>query len=135
MDRLHQRSHPIPTADDAAALFHRHRAARSERSQLLGTLLVVLEPDHSLELRRAPDVRAACDHAYGAADGGSDGDGGRADDGTSGTCVSLTELGGVLSAYQWHQRGVEIDALDALDARIHPTYGVLTGARRVHRPG
>ena len=120
VDRLHQRSHPIPTADDAAALFHRHRAARSERAQLLGRLLVVLEPDHSLELRRAPDVRAACDHAYGPADDG------RADDGTSGTCVSLTELVGVLSAYQWHKQGVEIGALDA---RIHPAYGVFSPVR------
>ena len=55
--------------------------------------------------------------------------------GPAGRASRSTQLGGVLSAYQWHQRGVEIDALDALDARIHPTYGVLTGARRVHRPG
>ncbi|WP_369371341.1 methyltransferase [Promicromonospora sp. Populi] len=119
MDRLHQRSHPVPTADDAATLFHRHRAARAKRSGLLGRLLVVLEPDHSLGLRRAPDVREACDQAYGLVDG----DPAAADDGT---CVSLTELVGVLSAYEWHKRGVEIGALGA---RIHPAYGVFSPVR------
>lgn len=67
MDRLQRRSRngrsPAPSGspDDAAALFHRHRAERAERAGLLGKLLVVLEPDHSLLLRRAPDVRAACE--------------------------------------------------------------------------
>ena len=120
MDRLGRRSRPAPAGAGAAALFHSHRAARAERARLLGSLLVVLEPDHSLRLRRAPDVRAACDHAYGPADHRmADTDDGR-------VCVSLTELLGVLSAYEWHRRGVEIGALDA---RIHPAYGVFSPVR------
>lgn len=111
VDRL-QSSRSGPTGDGAAELFHRHRAKRTERARVLGRLMVLLESDHSLELRRAPDVRAACDHAYGAAD--------------ASTCVSLTELLGVLGAYQWHQRGVEIEALGA---RIHPAYGVFSPVR------
>ncbi|WP_280467465.1 class I SAM-dependent methyltransferase [Nocardia cyriacigeorgica] len=111
VDRL-QSSRSGPTGDGAAELFHRHRAKRTERARVLGRLMVLLEPDHSLLLRRAPDVRAACDHAYGAT-------------GAS-TCVSLTELLGVLGAYQWHRRGVEIEALGA---RIHPAYGVFSPVR------
>lgn len=61
-------------------------------------------------------MRAACDHAYGTA---AVGDTGR-------TCVSLPELLGVLSAYQWHQKGVDIPALEA---RIHPAYGVFSPVR------
>lgn len=131
MDRLHERSRPVPsggstpagtTRDGMAALFHGHRAARADRARLLGRLLVLLEPDGTLELRRAPDVRAATGHAYGTAD-----DGTRTPDGDiSGTCVALTELVGVLSAYQWYQRGVEIGALGA---RIHPAYGVFSPVR------
>ncbi|VFB00995.1 methyltransferase [Nocardia cyriacigeorgica] len=111
VDRL-QSSRSGPTGDGAAELFHRHRAKRTERARVLGRVMVLLEPDHSLLLRRAPDVRAACDHAYGAT-------------GAS-TCVSLTELLGVLGAYQWHRRGVEIEALGA---RIHPAYGVFSPVR------
>ncbi|MEU4362714.1 class I SAM-dependent methyltransferase [Promicromonospora sp. NPDC023987] len=140
VDRLHGRSRSASvskgTADDgAAALFHRHRAGRAERARLLGSLLVVLEPDHTLRLGRAPDVRAAIDHAYGTADGDTavagvtDGDSADSEsaDGASGrTCLALTELVGVLSAYQWHEQGVEIAALGA---RIHPAYGVFSPVR------
>lgn len=137
LDRLHERSRTGrtgpgtgtqpstaggTTSDGLAALFHGHRAARAERAELLGSLLVLLEPDHTLRLGRAPDVRAACDHAYGPAhDAGS-----APDVDPRGTCVALTELVGVLSAYQWHQQGVEIEALDE---RIHPAYGVFSPVR------
>ncbi|MEU4432229.1 methyltransferase [Nocardia rhamnosiphila] len=103
---------------DPAALFYDHRAARAERAELLGRLLVVLERDRSLRLRRAPDVRPACEHAYGAATGDPVAD--------ERICVSLPELFGVLSAYQWHRRGVEVPALGA---RIHPDYGVFSPVR------
>lgn len=143
MDRLHERSRsgrtgggtgprtgPGPadgaTGDGLAALFHGHRAARAERAGLLGSLLVRLEPDHTLTLGRAPDVRAACDHAYGPANDPADGTASTADVERRGTCVALTELVGVLSAYQWHQQGVEIDALGE---RIHPAYGVFSPVR------
>ncbi|WP_027940879.1 methyltransferase [Amycolatopsis taiwanensis] len=121
LDRRLQRSpHAIVAGSDAAALFHSHRAVRAERAKLLGRLLVLLEPGHTLRLRRAPDVRQACDHAYGAfTDDPINSDTGR-------MCVSLPELLGVLSAYQWHQKGVDVPALDA---RIYPDYGVFSPVR------
>ncbi|MFQ6229631.1 methyltransferase [Nocardia sp. NPDC002869] len=119
VDRRWQR---VPRAtragSDPAALFYDHRAARAERAELLGRLLVVLERDRSLRLRRAPDVRPACEHAYGAAT-----DGPAADERI---CVSLPELLGVLSAYEWHRKGVDVPALGA---RIHPDYGVFSPVR------
>lgn len=112
MDRRLRRSPRVEQAEpDAAAVFSRLRAERAERAELLGRLVVLLEADHSLRLRRAPDVRRACAHAYGAP--------GR-------MCVSLSELLGVLGSYQWHRNGVEIPALDA---RIHPDYGVFSPVR------
>ncbi|TWG07964.1 methyltransferase [Saccharopolyspora dendranthemae] len=103
-----------PAAEgDITEQFHAHRAARAARSQLLGRVLVLLDEDHALSLPRAPDVREACLNAYGPATGEP-------------LCVSLQELLGVLSAQQWHDRGVEVPALGA---RIHPDYGVFAPVR------
>ena len=40
--------------------FHQHRLAQSQRARTLGMLLLPFEADHSIPLRRAPDVRVAC---------------------------------------------------------------------------
>lgn len=87
------------------------RSARSERATLLGKVLVSVEADHSVQLRRAPDIRAVCEHAFG---------------GIPGTLISLRELLGALSAYQWHQKGIHIKALDA---RLYPAYSVFAPTR------
>jgi SAM-dependent methyltransferase len=97
---------------DAAETFSAERAFNAERSRLLGLLLVELGEGYALELRRAPEVGPACEAAYGVSDGS--------------VCMSLTELGGVLSAHQWQLRGV---AIDALGERIHPRYGVFSPIR------
>ncbi len=113
MERLFERRRRnVPTGSDAATQFFSHRAERAERAELLGKLMVQLGPDYSLELRRAPDVREACTHAYGDAAGEM--------------CVSLPELLGVMSAYQWHLKGVEVPALSG---RVHPDYGVFSPIR------
>ena len=114
MERRLVRTHRSVGESDAATQFVQHRAERAARAELLGRLLVLLEPDHSLALRRAPDVRRACDHAYGPT---SD---------SAPVCVSLNELLGVISGYQWHLKGVEVAALGA---RIHPDYGVFSPTR------
>ncbi|MEU6582500.1 class I SAM-dependent methyltransferase [Nocardia sp. NPDC046763] len=116
--RLRRAARPVGRESGPAAVFHQQRAAQAERAEMLGRLLIVLEPGYFLGLRRAPDVRSACEHAYAAVRPN------RPD--IQRMCVSLTELLGVLSAYQWHRKGVEIPALGA---RIHPDYGVFSPVR------
>ena len=54
---------PVPMAD----AFNLHRLAQSQRSRMLGMLLVPFNADYSIPLRRAPDVRVACAEAWGPA--------------------------------------------------------------------
>ena len=49
----------------AAEAFRLHREHQGRRARLLGRLLVLIEADHTLDLRRAPDVRQACTETYG----------------------------------------------------------------------
>ncbi|MFG2732254.1 methyltransferase [Streptomyces canus] len=92
--------------------FHLHRRNSSHRARVLGRLLVLLDDDYTLALRRAPDVRQACLEAYGPPKGP--------------TAVSLRELLGVIGAHQWRLKGVEVPALGT---RIHPHYGVFAPFR------
>jgi len=92
--------------------FHLHRLAQSQRARTLGMLLIPFEADHSIPLRRAPDVRAACTEACGTA--------------TEPYVASLRGLQGLIGAYEWRKNGVEIPALGA---RIHPHYGVFAPIR------
>ncbi|EFV90290.1 putative RNA methyltransferase [Dietzia cinnamea P4] len=128
--RLGKRASGAPQGSDPGAIFHANRRARAERATILGRILVPLEPDYSISLRRAPDVRDACVHAYGPPPGGAEEASGGSDEvgGTRGgeTLVSLPEVLGVISAYEWHRNGIEIAALGA---RIHPAYGVFAPTR------
>ncbi|MEU0727422.1 class I SAM-dependent methyltransferase [Streptomyces sp. NPDC006140] len=110
MDRRVGRGAP-GAARTPAETFRLQRRYRAHRARVLGKLIVLLE-DHTLALRRAPDVRRACDEAYGVADGP--------------VAVALTELLGVVSARQWREKGVHVPALEA---RIHPHYGVFAPTR------
>lgn len=92
--------------------FHLHRQAQSQRARTLGMLLIPLDADYGIPLRRAPDMRQACLEAYGPADGPS--------------VVSLRELQGLIGAHEWREKGV---AVPALGARIHPHYGVFAPIR------
>jgi SAM-dependent methyltransferase len=107
-----------PAVDDGpAAAFHRHRMAQSRRAQVLGQLLVPLDGDRGIPLRRAPDLRPACAEAWGPADGIP-------------SVVSLRELQGLLGAHEWRKKGLPIRALGpAPDNRIHPHYGVFSPVR------
>lgn len=92
--------------------FHLHRQARGHRARILGMLLVPLDADYGVPLRRAPELRAALDAAFGPSDAPS--------------VIPLTELLGVVGAYQWRVRGVYVPALAA---RVHPHYGVFAPIR------
>ncbi|MEV5839179.1 class I SAM-dependent methyltransferase [Nocardia sp. NPDC052112] len=103
---------PVPASAGPAESFHLYRRARGQRARVLGRLIVQLEPDHSLALRRAPDVRQACTQAYGSA--------------REPMVIALTELLGAIGAHQWRENGVPVPALGA---RIHPHYGVFSPVR------
>ncbi len=93
--------------------FNLHRLAQSQRARTLGMLLIPLEADYTIPLRRAPDVRDACTEAYGTSDAAS--------------VVSLRELLGLIGAHEWRKKGVPIPALDG--EHIHPYYGVFSPVR------
>jgi methylase of polypeptide subunit release factors len=92
--------------------FNLHRLAQSQRARTLGMLLLPFNADHSIPLRRAPDVRAVCVDAYG--------------EGAEPYIASLRGLQGLIGAYEWRKNGVEIPVLGA---RIHPHYGVFSPIR------
>ncbi|MCF8151064.1 MAG: methyltransferase [Burkholderiaceae bacterium] len=92
--------------------FHRYRQTQAQRARILGMLLLPFEDDYVLPLRRAPDVRTVCTEAYGPA--------------TGPFVASLRELMGLIGAHEWRKNGVMVAALDA---RIHPHYGVFAPVR------
>jgi methylase of polypeptide subunit release factors len=98
---------PSPTEQ-----FHRHRLAQLQRARTLAMLLIPFDADYGIPLRRAPDVRDACNEAYGR--------------GTEAFVASLRELLGVIGAHEWRRTGVFIPMLDE---RIHPWYGVFSPVR------
>ncbi|SOE80257.1 Methylase of polypeptide chain release factors [Caballeronia arationis] len=92
--------------------FNLHRLAQSQRARTLAMLVLPLDEQYAIPLRRAPDVHDACEEAYGPSDGPS--------------VVSLREVLGLVGAHEWRKKGVEIPALGA---RIHPYYGVFSPVR------
>ena len=112
---------PRKAAASAAArpsdAFYRHRQAQGRRARMLGLLVIEVDGDHGIRLRRAPDLRAACGEAWGPPDGQP--------------CVAaLTELLGLVGAHEWRKAGVEVPALGPPPAnRIHAHYGVFSPVR------
>ncbi|WP_321817562.1 MULTISPECIES: class I SAM-dependent methyltransferase [unclassified Paraburkholderia] len=94
--------------------FHLHRQAQAQRARTLGMVLLPLEGDYSIALRRAPDVKLACEEAWGAPDGEP-------------SAVSLREVLGLIGAHEWRRKGVPIPALGG--AHVHPYYGVFSPVR------
>jgi methylase of polypeptide subunit release factors len=108
---------PAPARADAATLareaFVRHRESQARRAALLGRVLLPFAGDHTLPLRRAPDVRAALTEAWGAPDG-------------TPSVASIRELQGLIGAHEWRKKGVDVPALGG---RIHPWFGVFSPLR------
>ena len=104
---------PLLGTPEMAAAFHVHRQSRSQRARTLGMLLIELDADYGIGLRRAPDLKQACVEAYGSADGAS--------------LVSLRELLGLVGAHEWRDKGIEVPAAGG---SIHPHYGVFAPVRR-----
>jgi len=92
--------------------FNLHRQAQSQRARTLAMILIPLDRDYTIPLRRAPEMKLACNEAYGGAGEAS--------------VASLRELLGLVGAHEWRKKGVEIPLLNA---RIHPHYGVFSPVR------
>ena len=110
IDRKPDKPAKVPGSQVEA--FHLHRQAQSQRARTLGMLLLPFDADHAIPLRRAPDVREACGEVYGP--------------GEERYVASLRELLGIIGAYEWRKKGIEVPALGA---RIHPHYGVFAPIR------
>ena len=97
------------------AAFHTHRQAQAQRTRILSQVLIELDGDYGIALRRAPDVKAACTQAFGPANGQT-------------SVISLRSLQGVIGAFEWRKNGVEVPAMgEAL--RIYPHYAVFSPVR------
>lgn len=100
----------------AKDIFNQHRLIQSQRARILGMLLIQCNPDHTISLRRAPDISQACAEAYGAV--------------SQSYVVSLRELLGVVSAHEWRKNGLPILADEHGDpVFVHPHYGVFSPIR------
>jgi methylase of polypeptide subunit release factors len=100
----------------AKDIFNQHRLVRSQRARILGMLLIQCNLDHTISLRRAPDISQACTEAYGNV--------------TQSYVVSLRELLGVISAHEWRKHGLPILADgNGEPIYVHPHYGVFSPVR------
>ena len=97
---------PFPEA------FHHHRLKQLQRSRLLGSVLIQIQTDATIGLRRVPDIRDAISSSYGQL--------------SKPRIVSLREILGIIGAYEWEKKGVFIPALGAT---MHPRYGVYSPHR------
>lgn len=104
---------PRKPASSPTEAFNLYRQAQSQRARTLAMLLLPINGDYNIPLRRAPDVRQACVEAYGPG-------------GEEPFVASLRELLGLIGAHEWRKKGVEIPALGE---RIHPHYGVFSPVR------
>lgn len=114
-DRPQRRARTSTTTSIAgpAEAFHLYRQARSQRARTLNALLIPLNDDYTIPLRRAPDIRQACAEAYGPA--------------KTASVTSLRALLGVIGAHEWRTKGIE---LPEVGGRIYPHFGVFAPIRR-----
>ena len=111
--RVKKQDPDLPVIPGAA--FHTHRQAQAQRTRILSQVLIELNGDYGIDLRRAPDAKQACVQAFGPSDGQP--------------CVmSLRSLQGVSGSFEWRKNGVEVPAMgEAL--RVFPHYGVFSPVR------
>ena len=106
-----QTSHALNTPLQA---FAQHRQSQAQRASVLNQLLIEVDDDYRMALRRAPNVQAACTEAWGPSDGHA-------------RVLPLRSLLGLIGAHEWRKKGVPIAALGG--AHIHPHHGVFSPVR------
>lgn len=103
---------PAGSATPPGQAFHLHRKTQAQRSRILGLVLIELGPGYRCDLRRAPDVKSACELAWGPTEDSS--------------VVPLQALQGLIGAREWYRKGVPVAELED---HIHPHYGVFSPLR------
>jgi len=103
------------SAMDLSDRWRQQRAVTRRTAELLGGLLVVVEPSGQLDLRRAPETAVAVELAWGRADGPR--------------VVALNTLVGAMSAAEWTRKGIEVPGLSG---RLEPRYGVFSPTRHAY---
>jgi len=101
---------------DMPQAFHAYRMAQAQRARILSMLVLTIEGDYRIALRRAPVVRDALTSAWGPPTGDV-------------RVVALRELLGIISAYEWRRNGVPIEVQGLEGFSIHPHYGVFAPVR------
>lgn len=96
--------------------FHAHRMAQAQRARILSMLVLQIEGDYTIALRRAPDIRDALRSAWGEMTGQP-------------RVLSLRELLAIVSAYEWQRKGMAVTALGEESFMLHPRYGVFSPMR------
>jgi SAM-dependent methyltransferase len=103
------------TTLEPKAIFNQHRQAQAQRARILDAILIPVLANHTIPLRRSPDVTQACIEVFWNV----------ADD----YVLSLRELLGVISAHEWRKKGVVISSLKEGAQRLFPHYGVFSPLR------
>jgi len=103
------------TTLEPKAVFNQHRQAQAQRARILDAILIPVLANHTIPLRRAPDVTKACLEVFGNV--------------TDDYVLSLRELLGVISAHEWRKKGVVIPFLKEGAQRLFPHYGVFSPLR------
>ena len=102
-------------AIEPKAVFNQHRQAQAQRARILDAILIPVLANHTIPLRRAPEVTKACSEVFGNV--------------TDDYVLSLRELLGIISAHEWRKKGVVIPSLKEGAQRLFPHYGVFSPIR------
>ena len=105
-------SNKTNTALSPLEQFHRHRMTQAQHAHILNSILIPIQANHQIDLRRAPDVVTACTEALGEL--------------SEPYVLTLRQLQAIIAAHEWRKKGVWIPTLNA---HIHPYYGVFSPIR------
>jgi methylase of polypeptide subunit release factors len=92
--------------------FANHRQKQKTRAELLGKILIALNENFVIELRRGQEVFLACREVLGEI--------------TEGIVMPLKQLLAIVSAHEWRKKGV---FLPSIQGKITPHFGVFSPVR------
>ncbi len=107
-----------------AEAFRRERASRAEEHRILSRVLVPLDAEYRVALRRGIALRTACEPVWGPPPPEPSNPSEPSE--PKATVAPLRELLGMAGAAQWREKGLEVEGLPG---RLHPHYGVFAPTR------